>query len=209
MSGTVLSCALLYRFSGISLEAWVSLVIALFIIKSGIDITREALSKIIGERTDPAVAESVKEEIMKVPGVTGAYDLFFNDYGPEKKVASVHIEVPDTWTADRIDETDRRIEQAVWEKEHVILSAVGIYAKNTKDPESRKIEEKIRSILGHSPHILQMHEFYADCPQIRFDLIIDINVKNCQKEYSEILEECRKAYPDYDVQITLDADVSD
>lgn len=108
------------------MEAWVSLVIAVFIIKSGIDITREALSKIIGERTDPAVAESVKEEIMKVPGVTEAYDLFFNDYGPEKKVASVHIEVPDTWTADRIDETGRRIEQAVWEKEHVILSAVGI-----------------------------------------------------------------------------------
>lgn len=96
MSGAVLACALLYRFVGISMEARVGLVIAVFIIKSGIDITREALSKIIGERTDPAVAESVKEEIMKVPGVTGAYDLFFNDYGPEKKVASVHIEVPDT-----------------------------------------------------------------------------------------------------------------
>lgn len=209
MSGAVLSCALLYRFSGIFLEAWVSLVIALFIIKSVIDITREALSKIIGARTDPAVAKNVKDEIMKMPGVTGACDLFFNDYGPDKKVASVHIEIPDTWTADQIDETSRRIEHAVWKKEHVILSAVGIYAKNTKDPESRKIEEKIRSILGHYLHILQMHGFYADYPQIRFDLIIDFNVKNRQEEYSEILEECRKAYPDHDVQITLDADVSD
>lgn len=209
MSGAVLACALLYRFVGISMEAWVGLVIAVFIIKSGIDITREALSKIIGERTDPAVAESVKEEIMKVPGVTGAYDLFFNDYGPEKKVASVHIEVPDTWTADQTDETSRRIEQAVWKKEHVILSAVGIYAKNTKGPESRKIEGKVRSILGNYPHILQMHGFYADRSQIRFDLIIDFNVKNRQQEYSQILEECRKAYPDHDVQITLDADVSD
>lgn len=54
-----------------------------------------------------------------------------------------------------------------------------------------------------------MHRFYADCSQIRFDLIIDFNVKNRQEEYSEILEECRKAYPDHDVQITLDADVSD
>lgn len=209
MSCAVLACALLYRFVGISMEAWVSLVIAVFIIKSGIDITREALSKIIGARTDPAVAKNVKDEIMKMPGVTGACDLFFNDYGPDKKVASVHIEVPDTWTADQIDETSRRIEHAVWKKEHVILSAVGIYAKNTKDPESRKIEEKIRSILGHYLHILQMHGFYADYPQIRFDLIIDFNVKNRQEEYSEILEECRKAYPDHDVQITLDADVSD
>ncbi len=54
-----------------------------------------------------------------------------------------------------------------------------------------------------------MHGFYADRSQIRFDLIIDFNVKNRQQEYSQILEECRKAYPDHDVQITLDADVSD
>ena len=209
MSGAVLVCALLYKYAGVSLEAWVSLVIAIFIIKSGIDITREALSKIIGERTDPAVAQSVKDEITKMPGVTGAYDLFFNDYGPDKKAASVHIEVPDTWTADRIDETSRRIEQAVWRKEHVILSAVGIYAKNTKDAESRQIEESIRSILGNYPHILQMHGFYAGQSQIRFDLIIDFNTRNRQQEYSEILEACRKAYPSYDVQITLDADVSD
>lgn len=211
MSSAVLLCALIYQFSGISLEAWVSLIISLFIIRSGIDITREALSRIIGERTDPELAEKVRQEIVTVPGVSGAYDLFFNDYGPEKKIASVHIEVPDTWTADQIDEVSRQIEQNVYQNEKVILSAVGIYSKNTKDPAARKIENRIHEILNHYPNILQMHGFYADETekQIRFDLIIDYSVKNRKQEYEEILAEYRKEFPDYTVAITLDADVSE
>lgn len=73
------------------------------------------------------------------------------------------------------------------------------------------MEKEVRQILNHYPDILQMHGFYADTAQkqLRFDLIIDFNVKNRREEYTQILEECRNAYPDYDVQITLDADTSD
>lgn len=211
MSSAVLVCALIYLFTRVSLEAWVSLVIAVFIIKSGIEIIRDALSKIIGERSDPELAEKVRNEILKVPGITGAYDLFFNDYGPQRKIASVHIEIPDTWSADQIDEASRLIEQNVYKNCGVLLSAIGVYAKNTTDPQVRKMEKEVRQILNHYPDILQMHGFYADTAQkqLRFDLIIDFNVKNRREEYTQILEECRNAYPDYDVQITLDADTSD
>lgn len=211
MSSAVLVCALIYLFFNVSLEAYVSLVISVFIIKSGIDITKEALSKIIGERTDPELAEKVRNEILKVEGISGAYDLFFNDYGPQRKIASVHIEIPDTWTADQIDEVSRIIEQNVYKNCGVILSAVGVYSKNTRDPQVRSMEKEVRRILNHYPNILQMHGFYADIEQklLRFDLIIDFNVKNRREEYEQILEECRNTYPDYDVQITLDADTTD
>lgn len=211
MSSAVLISALIFQFTGVSLEAWVGLVISGFIIKSGIDIIRESLSEIIGERMDKELAREIKEEVRQVPGVLGAYDLFFHDYGPERKIASIHIEVPEDWSAARIDAVSREIEQKIYRKYHVIFSAVGIYSKNTSDPDARRIEKEIRSLLDEYPHILQMHGFYVreEPKQIRFDLIIDFNAKNRHEEYQEILEACRAAYPDYDVSITLDADLSD
>ena len=53
--------------------------------------------------------------------VHGVYDLFLNNYGPNKNVASLHIEVDDTMTADEIDELQRRIEDKIYDETHVLF----------------------------------------------------------------------------------------
>lgn len=211
MSGAVLISALIFQWTGISLEAWVGLVIAIFIIKSGLEIIREAISELLGERVDKELAQNIKQEICTIPGVIGAYDLIFNDYGPEKKIASVHIEVPYDWDAVKIDEVSREIEEKVYAKYHVILGAIGVYAKNLNDPHARELEKQVRQILDGYDHILQMHGFYVseDPKEIRFDIVIDFNAKNRKEEFQAIEKECKAAFPDYQVSITPDADLSD
>ena len=75
----------------------ISAVIALVIVKSGVDMLRETISRILGERVDSQLARDLKATIASFPDVSGAYDLLLHSYGPELLVGSVHIEVPDTF----------------------------------------------------------------------------------------------------------------
>lgn len=211
MSSAVLASALFFLWTGISLEAWVGLILSIFIIKSGFEILRDTLSEIIGERADSELSATIREAVLSVPGVLGAYDLFFHDYGPNRKIASIHVEVPDTWDAAKIDEVTRQIEQVVYQKSHVLLSAVGVYSKNTGNSQEKRIENTVRSILGKYPDVIQMHGFYVNehNHEIRFDIIIGFDAPDRRGEYEQILDDCRRAFPDHQITITLDADISD
>jgi len=56
-----------------------------------------------------------------------------------------------------------------------------------------------------------MHGFYYDDidKRISFDIIIDFKIKNPHEIYQEIFNEIQKKYPDYEIIITLDIDISD
>ena len=211
ISAATLAAAVLYLTAGFSAEAWLGAVISAVIIRAGIEMLRETLSRILGQRAESDVSRGIKQTVCSVEGVLGAYDLILHDYGPDRVLASVHAEVPDTYTADQIDEMTRKIQAAVYEKHHVILTAVGIYSVNTKDDEAQRMRERIRDTVMSHDCVLQMHGFYADreAKTIRFDIVIDFMAENMKTAYGDVCREVRELYPDYDVQIVLDSDISD
>ena len=126
LSTSVLASALVMKFFGFALEAYVGVLISLFIIKNGIDMLKDTLDDILGARVPRETAIAVKKTICSVPGVYGAYDLFLNDYGPNRLQGSVHVEVDDTMNAAQIDELSNKITMEVFNEHGVILTAVGI-----------------------------------------------------------------------------------
>ena len=96
LSVSTLGAAVVYLAWGISLEAWVGAVISAFIVKAGLEMLWQTLSQILGERVSPELAEKVKSIVAEDECVLGVYDLFLSSYGPERRVGSVHVEVPDT-----------------------------------------------------------------------------------------------------------------
>lgn len=211
LSASVLASALAMKFFGISLEAYVGVLISIFIIKSAIEMLQDTLDDILGSRLPSQTAISIKETICKTPGVYGAYDLFLNDYGPNRLQGSVHIEVDDNMTAAQIDELSNKISMAVYKEHRVILTAVGIYSKNTNDEYAVKIKERVLKILEGYKNVLQMHGFYLDKEKklIKFDIIISFESKNREAECKEIQEIIQKNFPGYTIQINLDSDTSD
>lgn len=107
LSGSVLVSAIIYMLSGLSLEAYVGVIIAGFIIKAGIEMMIETLNEILGVRADKEKTDRIKELLSDEPEVRGAYDLIMYNYGPDKDFASVHLELPDTLTAKEIDKLTR------------------------------------------------------------------------------------------------------
>ena len=211
ISASTLVAAGIYLIFHISLEAWLGAVIAAVIIKSGFEMLRDTLSKILGERVEAQLARDIKATIAGYPEISGVYDLVLHNYGPDAYNGSVHIEVPDTLAADALDKLLRKITIDVSQKHHVILTAVGVYSYNTKDPEAAAAREKVSQIATGTPYVLQMHGFYLDKAEktIRFDIVVSFDAKDRKQVYREVCEKVQAAYPDYQLQVTMDTDFSE
>ena len=211
ISASTLAAAGIYLVFHISLEAWLGAVIAAVIVKSGIGMLRETLSKILGERADAQLVLDIKKTIRSFPEISGAYDLVLHNYGPDSYNGSVHIEVPDTLSADELDRLTRKVTAEVYQKHDVILTGIGVYAFNTKDPEAAAAREKIDRIVTEDPHVLQMHGFFMDKEEklLRFDLIVSFDAADRRQVFREASDKVRKEYPDYTLQAAMDMDFSE
>ena len=211
ISASTLVAALIYLYFGLSLEAWLGAVIAAVIIKSGLEMLSDTLSKILGERADATLAVAIKKTIAGYPDVRGAYDLVLHNYGPDSYNGSVHIEVPDTMTADELDKMLRRITVDVYHKHDVLLTAIGVYSNNTRDPEIAGLREKVREIATANPYVIQMHAFYIDKAEktLRFDIVISFDAPDRNLVYQDVLSRTQEEFPDYDIQIATDIDFSE
>ena len=211
LSISVLASALIYMVFHISLEAYVGVLLSIFIIKTGLELIKESVDNMLGTRVESSLTKSIKKEILKEDEVEGVYDLLLNDYGPDKYLGSVHIEVSDTLSVADIDRISRRISKVILEKYGVILHTIGVYSINTKDKHVIDVRKDITKLVFSHNGILQMHGFYLDEEEktISFDIIIDFKVKNKEELYKEIYDEIYNKYKDYKIEITLDIDVSD
>lgn len=211
ISASTLVAAAVYLIFHVSLEAWLGAVIALVIIRSGIGMLRDALSQILGQRADAQLARDIKSTISRHQEISGAYDLILNDYGPDAWNGSVHIEVADTMTADELDQLIRKVTEEVYQHHGVLLTAVGVYSMNTKDPDAVAAREQVREIIAGFPEILQMHGFYLDQAEkaIRFDFVISFDAKDRWEVYRKVCEQVQEIFPDYSLQVTMDTDFSE
>ena len=208
ISASTLVAAVIYIYCGLSLEAWLGAIIGIIILKSGFEMLKDTLSRILGERADEELAKDIKAAINSYPDVSGAYDLVLHNYGPDSYNGSVHIEVPDTLTADNLDKLLRKITFDIYKRFDVILTAIGVYSINTKDPEAAAVRENIKSIVMGREHILEMHGFYYDVEEktIRFDMVISFDAPDRHKLYDEVCEAVKAQYPEFTLQVAMDTD---
>ena len=211
ISASTLVAAGIFLIFHVSLEAWLGAVISLVIIKSGVEMLKDTISQILGEKNDPELARSIKHTVTGFPGVQGAYDLVLNNYGPDAWNGSIHIEVPDTFSADQLDQLIRNIQIAVYRQHQVILTAIGVYSMNTRDEEIIETRKKVREIVFSHPHVRQMHGFYLAKEQksMRFDLVISFDAEDRRSAYNQAVADVQKAFPDYTLQTTMDTDFSE
>lgn len=210
LSASVFASAVFFLVTGISLEAYVGVLISIMILKAGYEMMTDTLDDVLGRRADKETTQQIYQLLKQEPEVRGAYDLVLNNYGPGKDYGSVHIELPDTMTVDQVDELTRRLEARVYRATGVILTGVGVYSYNTKDDDAAKMRNVVQETVLAYEWALQLHGFYANTKNksLRFDVVMSFDIK--PREGIEILtRDMKRLFPDYTVQITPDVDVSD
>ncbi len=210
ISISVLASAIIYIVFGISLEAFVGVAISIIIVKAGWEMMQDTLDDILGHRPDRELSVGIKRLICEEPEVRGAYDLVLNNYGPNRYLGSVHVELPDVMTVEEVDNLTRRIQEKVFKETGVVLTGVGVYSFNTKDDEAARIRNRVLEIVKQHDWALQLHGFYVntDSKEMRFDVVFSFDISDVEGTeiiYKEVLDE----YPEYNIQIAADVDITD
>lgn len=210
LSSSVLVSAVIYLIWGISLEAYVGVIISGFIIKAGIEMMADTVNEIIGKRGDSETSRELKRIICAEEDVLGVYDIALFNYGPDRDYASLHIELPDTVTVDKVDRITRRIQLDVFRETGIIITGISVYSFNTTDDEAAMMREKVREVVLAHEWALQMHGFYADkeSKTIRFDVVLSFGIDRKQA-LAKLYEEITALYPEFDIQIVPDVDMTD
>lgn len=89
----VIAAALISHFTSVELDGWMGLLVAVFILYSGIGLVKDAMSPLLGKAPEPEMVEHIREKIMSYDGVLGTHDLMVHDYGAGRQFASVHVEM--------------------------------------------------------------------------------------------------------------------
>ena len=205
ISFSTLVAAVIFMVFNLALEAYLGAVIALIIIKSGIEMLRGTISQLLGEQNDLEVAKAIKKTVIGFKNVLGVYDLILNNYGPNRWNGSLHIEVPDTLSVVELDQLLREISVKVVKEHRVLLTAIGVYSVNTKDEHVIKMQQKLKEVALKQEYIRQVHGFYLleSKKQMRFD------AENRLASFKKAVAEIQKVFPDYQLQAVMDADFTE
>lgn len=162
-------------FSGYHVDGIMGVIMSLFILYTGYGIMKEALNSIIGATPDAEMYEKIKTVILETPGVYGVHDLIVHDYGPGRRFASLHAELPynmDMLDAHEIiDTAEKRVKNNLGCDISIHLDPV--ITDDEQINELRKITNQIISTIDAR---LSMHDFRVMRGPMMKKLMFDVVV---------------------------------
>ena len=193
-----------------NLDAAMALLVSLFIMWTGIITVRDTVSELLGTPPEPELIEEIRRTALSFDGFLGLHDLIVHSYGPGRRFASLHIEVPQdadfVLCHERIDLCEKLIYERTGVETVIHMDPIDTGSETQR---VKKIaEDAIKEIDGR----LSLHDFrMTPCGSERTNLIFDVVAP---ADYSgdpaalkeEISERLRRADASYCCVITVDRD---
>ena len=171
----VLIATLVGQFTGLNIDGWVGLLVALFILFSAYKAAKETLSPLLGQTPDPEFVDRIEQIVLSYPEVLNIHDLIVHDYGPGRMMISLHAEVSADGDLlqlhDVIDNAEHRLK-----KELGCMAVIHMDPIITNDAHTdalrMAVAEKVKSI---DPR-LTIHDFRTVSGPTHTNLIFDVVV---------------------------------
>ena len=172
-TATVLIAGLVERFTGLPIDGWVGVAVALFILYSGGKLAKETISPLLGESASPELRELIVDYVRSQPKVWGIHDLMVQDYGPGQRFASLHVEMDcredPLKCHDLIDDMERECL-----KNHSVHLVIHYDPVVVDNPELRRMRIAAEKLLQEKDERLQLHDFRMVQGETHTNLIFDV-----------------------------------
>lgn len=169
----VLVCTLILRYSGLDLDAYVGVVVALMILWSGVGILRDTKNSILGERPSDELVEEITRVVGQYPEALGIHDLLVHNYGVGHIIASLHIEVDGRADIFRSHDMVDRIERQL-RVEYGIEATVHMDPIAVNDPEVDRLHDLVLEVVRGLDTRLRIHDFRIVPGDTHTNLIFDV-----------------------------------
>ena len=93
-TSAVLAGFVIGYWARVNLDGYLGVLVALFILYTGVSTAKGTLDLLLGEAPDPEFVKQIQQEVLSYPEIIGVHDLIVHNYGPGHSVVSLHAEVP-------------------------------------------------------------------------------------------------------------------
>lgn len=172
-TGAVLLACVVGRLTGLMIDGWAGLLVALFILWSGVGVVKDTVDPLLGAKPDEALVRAIAYLMTSHVDILGFHDLMVHDYGPGRRFASVHAEIDhriDPLVAHEIlDEIERQAKREL----HVDL-VIHYDPIVTDDPEIAAVRTRVLQIMHGLDPRLSLHDFRMVSGSHHVNVIFDM-----------------------------------
>lgn len=210
-TGAILLSSVIGYFKGVNIDGYIGVVVAGFVLYSGVSILRDTISPLMGEAPDPKVVAELTDRILSYDGIIGIHDILVHSYGPGKLIASAHAEVRSDCDLMAIHETIDTAEREVGVQMGILLT-LHLDPVEVDNAVLNETREQIKGILAEIDETLRFHDFRMVRGENRTNLLFDIVVQPGRKpeEIAElkqrVADEAARLNPAYHCILSVDVD---
>lgn len=160
------------QFTGLLLDGWCGLLVGCFILYAGVSAAKETLDPLLGEPPEEAFVEKIYKLVLSHDLICGIHDLIVHDYGPGRKMISLHAEVP-------VDGDILEIHDMVDHIENELRDELGCEATIHMDPiitsdmHIWELKEQLLASVKEVDEVISIHDFRAVTGPTHTNLIFD------------------------------------
>lgn len=210
-TAAVLAAYAFAYFTHIQIDGWAGLLVAVFILWSGVGIAKDTIDPLLGEAPDEALVHAIAQEIRSYDArVLGIHDLIVHDYGPGRRFASVHVELDAREDVLEAHELIDNIERDVTKKLRVEL-VIHYDPIVTDDAEVNEVRQRVEAIVTEIDPRLSFHDFRMvrgrEHSNVIFDLVLPFDLRGQEPSLrARIGEALHAENPRYRTVITFDSE---
>lgn len=171
-TAAVLLAMLVGHWSGVQLDGWTGLLVALFILWSAVQAARDTISPLLGQSPDPLLVKEIEELVMAHDAVVGVHDLVVHDYGPGRRIISLHAEVPADGQVLALHDVIDNIEAELSRKLHC-EAVIHMDPVVVGDPQVDALHEKVAALVRTIDLRITIHDFRIVPGTTHTNLIFD------------------------------------
>lgn len=157
-TATVLLGALAGHFWNLQIDGWCGAAVALFILWSGFGAARETVNPLLGQPPSPEFVARIRDLVRAQPGIIGIHDLIVHDYGPGRRILSLHAEVPASGDIlelhDVVDALERQLNEELG-----CLATIHMDPVEQDDGVTAETRQRVAALVGIIDPGISIHDF--------------------------------------------------
>ncbi len=209
-TAVVLVSMLIARFTGVNIDAYVGVLVAIFILRAGYLAAKDTIAPLLGKAPDKELVEGIEKIVLSTPEVCGIHDLIVHDYGPGRVIVSLHAEVDGSGDIyalhDAIDNLERLLQREIG-----CIAVVHMDPIDLRDEVTASARAAVAEAVKRVDERITIHDFRVvpgtTHTNYIFDAVLPINYALTDEAAKKLIEaEIARSFPKCYGVVNIDRD---
>ena len=190
-TGAVLVTTVLNHLYGWQLDGYCGILVSFFIMYSGIQAARDSVDPLLGIEPDEEFLQQIEDISLSFDeNIVGIHDLMVHDYGPGRKIISLHAEVPADSNMIQIHDVIDNLEKKL-SKDLGCMATIHMDPVAVNDPEVSELKHKVADLAKEVLDAITIHDFRVvkgdTHTNLIFDMVVPFSCKCTDREMADMV----------------------